>query len=107
MTLFSENEKPTAPPGGPDAPPDAGGVLRPGAHRGPRAASARRRRTCGIPVTRAISAWGSGRTGITNIPHDYPGHWVEQQYMPDDRPGAHSYTPSDQGAEAKLKKRKE
>ncbi len=24
-------------------------------------------------------------------PHDYPGHWVKQQYLPDELAGAHYY----------------
>jgi putative ATPase len=28
-------------------------------------------------------------------PHDYPGHYVEQQYLPDDLRGAHYYTYGD------------
>lgn len=38
-------------------------------------------------------------------PHDFPGHWVAQQYLPDDHLNAHYYTPSDQGQEAKLQPR--
>lgn len=30
-------------------------------------------------------------------PHDFPGHWVEQQYMPEDLIGRKYYTPSGQG----------
>jgi putative ATPase len=32
-------------------------------------------------------------------PHDYPGHWVEQQYLPARFEGARYYEPSDQGEE--------
>jgi putative ATPase len=37
-------------------------------------------------------------------PHAYPGHWVEQQYMP---PGVEGgwYQPSDQGYESKIAER--
>ena len=54
---------------------------------------------------------GNDRLGVTTgteyrYPHDYPGHWVAQQYMPDDRIGTRYYFPSDQGSEAKLKPRK-
>ncbi len=35
-------------------------------------------------------------------PHDYPGHWVQQDYMPPSAQGARYYTPSDQGQEAKI-----
>lgn len=54
---------------------------------------------------------GNERLGVKTgaeykYPHDYPGHWVEQQYMPDDKAGRRYYFPSDQGNEAKLKPRK-
>ncbi|MDR3052092.1 MAG: replication-associated recombination protein A [Oscillospiraceae bacterium] len=35
-------------------------------------------------------------------PHDYPGHWLPQAYMPPEVEGRRYYLPSDQGAEAKL-----
>jgi len=35
-------------------------------------------------------------------PHDYPGHWIPQAYMPPEVEGRRYYVPSDQGAEAKL-----
>ena len=55
---------------------------------------------------------GNERLGVTTetaykYPHDYPGHWVPQQYMPDDHVGVRYYFPSDQGHEAKLKPRGE
>ncbi|MBQ9263108.1 MAG: replication-associated recombination protein A [Clostridia bacterium] len=55
---------------------------------------------------------GSNRLGVTTeteykYPHDYPGHWVAQQYMPDEKVGKRYYFPSDQGHEAKLKPRGE
>ena len=40
-------------------------------------------------------------------PHDYAGHWVEQQYLPDEFKDKAYYVPSDQGHEGKIKKRKE
>jgi len=54
---------------------------------------------------------GNERLGVkTNqeykYPHDYPGHWVQQQYLPDDHLNARYYFPSDQGGEAKLLPRK-
>ncbi len=54
---------------------------------------------------------GSERVGSkTNeeykYPHDYPGHWVAQQYLPDEALGVSYYTPSDQGHEAKMVRRK-
>ncbi len=39
-------------------------------------------------------------------PHDYPGHWVAQEYMPPEVKGRKYYTPSDQGQEAKLRERR-
>ena len=39
-------------------------------------------------------------------PHDYPGHWVAQEYMPPEVKGRRYYTPSDQGQEAKLRERR-
>ena len=35
--------------------------------------------------------------------HDYPGHWVKQNYMPQELMGTTYYTPSDQGHEAKTR----
>ena len=40
-------------------------------------------------------------------PHDFPGHWVAQQYLPDEYKDRVYYQPSDQGHEAKIKKRKD
>ena len=53
---------------------------------------------------------GNERLGVkTNqeykYPHDYPGHWVQQQYLPNDHLNARYYFPSDQGQEGKLKPR--
>jgi len=39
-------------------------------------------------------------------PHDYPGHWVKQEYMPPEVKGRRYYTPSDQGQELKLRERR-
>ncbi len=54
---------------------------------------------------------GSERVGAKTseeykYPHDYPGHWVAQQYLPDEALGVRYYTPSDQGHEAKMIRRK-
>jgi len=38
-------------------------------------------------------------------PHDYPGHHVPQQYLPDELVGRRYYEPSDQGYEKTIKKR--
>ena len=35
-------------------------------------------------------------------PHDYPGHWVAQEYMPPSLRGRRYYTPSSLGSEAKI-----
>lgn len=35
-------------------------------------------------------------------PHDYPAHWVEQQYLPDTLQGKTYYTPGELGREAEL-----
>ena len=39
-------------------------------------------------------------------PHDFPGHWVAQEYMPPEVKGRRYYIPSDQGQEAKLRERR-
>ncbi|MGN0240234.1 MAG: replication-associated recombination protein A, partial [Candidatus Weimeria sp.] len=38
-------------------------------------------------------------------PHDFPGHYVKQQYLPDEVEGTVFYEPSDQGREVEIKKR--
>ena len=48
-----------------------------------------------------------GAGGGYQYPHDFPGHYVQQQYLPDEFRKAVYYEPSDQGHEAKIKKRKE
>ena len=40
-------------------------------------------------------------------PHDFPGHWVEQQYMPEGIKTEPYYEPSENGREAKIKERLE
>ncbi|MGI6664819.1 MAG: replication-associated recombination protein A [Christensenellaceae bacterium] len=39
--------------------------------------------------------------------HDYPGHYIPQQYLPDALVGKEYYVPSQQGNEAKIKEAKE
>lgn len=39
-------------------------------------------------------------------PHDFPGHWVKQEYMPPEVKGRRYYIPSDQGQELKLRERR-
>jgi putative ATPase len=38
-------------------------------------------------------------------PHDYPDHWIEQQYLPDSVKDEKFYYPSDMGYEATINKR--
>lgn len=40
-------------------------------------------------------------------PHDYPNHYVAQQYLPQEVAGTPFYEPTEQGTEAKIKKRME
>ncbi len=40
-------------------------------------------------------------------PHDFPGHYVAQQYLPDGVEGLPFYEPTEEGAEAKIKRRME
>jgi putative ATPase len=40
-------------------------------------------------------------------PHDFPNHFVEQQYLPDGVEGTPFYEPTEQGQEAKIKRRME
>lgn len=39
-------------------------------------------------------------------PHDYEGHWIPQQYLPDDLVGTVYYVPSDQGNEQSIRERR-
>ncbi len=39
-------------------------------------------------------------------PHNYPGHFVEQQYLPDNLAGHRYYEPSDQGKEPEINNRR-
>ncbi len=39
-------------------------------------------------------------------PHDYEGHWIPQQYLPDDLMGTVYYVPSDQGNEQNIRDRR-
>ena len=36
-------------------------------------------------------------------PHDFPGHYVEQQYLPDQLQGTQFYVPTDNGYEAAIR----
>ena len=50
-------------------------------------------------------AKGFGHGQGYQYPHSFPGHWVEQQYLPDGVQGQKFYEPSDQGLEKEIKKR--
>jgi putative ATPase len=50
-------------------------------------------------------AMGHGTTYL--YPHDFPGHYVEQTYLPEDVQGTPFYEPTDEGTEAKIKRRME
>jgi putative ATPase len=59
---------------------------------------------------------GSGYPGAKRLghgkgylyPHDYPGGWVAQQYLPDGAPsGRRYYEPTDHGAEQSIRQRLE
>ena len=59
------------------------------------------------PPLRDTHYKGADRLGAGGgylYPHDYPGHWVKQQYMPDEIKDHEYYHPSDQGHEAKIHK---
>jgi putative ATPase len=47
---------------------------------------------------------GSGKGYL--YPHDFPGHFVKQDYMPEEVRGHRYYIPSDQGQELKLRERR-
>ncbi|MBC3795689.1 replication-associated recombination protein A [Acetobacterium tundrae] len=44
-----------------------------------------------------------GRGLTYKYPHSYPGHYVLQQYLPDDLVGTHFYEPTEMGHERKMK----
>lgn len=48
-----------------------------------------------------------GRGREYKYPHDYEGHFIEQQYLPDELLDRQYYYPSDQGQEKKIKDKKE
>lgn len=51
------------------------------------------------------SATGRGNDGEYLYPHDYPGGYVRQKYMPDDIQTQPYYVPTDRGHERKIKER--
>ncbi len=52
------------------------------------------------PVTPLMEDIGYGKD--YKYAHDYPGHFVEQQHLPDSLQGKQFYTPSDQGYEKQI-----
>jgi putative ATPase len=52
-------------------------------------------------------AKGFGHGQGYQYPHSFPGHWVEQQYLPDEVKGQKFYEPSEEGREKEVKKRLE
>ncbi len=64
-----------------------------------------------VPIhLRDTSFAGAARLGHGKgylYPHNYPGHWVQQEYMPPSLKGTRYYAPSDQGQEAKIKENHE
>ena len=57
------------------------------------------------PYLRDTHYSGSERTESGKgylFPHDFPGHYVPQQYLPDNLADARYYAPTQQGAEAKI-----
>lgn len=55
------------------------------------------------PVTRLMRNLGYGKG--YKYAHDYPGHFVPQQHLPQALQGRHYYNPSDQGFEIEVKAR--
>ncbi|MFZ5597474.1 MAG: replication-associated recombination protein A [Bacillota bacterium] len=49
--------------------------------------------------SRAADGLSGEETGEYRYPHDYKGHYVEQQYLPDNLVGEEFYRPSDSGEE--------
>lgn len=52
------------------------------------------------PSTKLQKEWGFGQG--YKYPHNYPGAWIEQQYLPDGAQNLRFYQPKDQGAEPRL-----
>ena len=68
-----------------------------------RPATCRLQSTSGMPHYAGAEVLGHGIGYL--YPHDFPHHWVEQQYLPDEIKGARFYEPSNEGFEGKLKER--
>ena len=50
---------------------------------------------------------GLGYSGGYQYPHDHPGHFVVEEYLPETLCGRRYYDPTDQGAEAEIRRRLE
>ena len=81
-----------APGDGAEEQPCRAGDLERAGGRPRRCASARFRRTCATPATRAPASIGHG-AGY-EYPHDHEGGWVAQQYLPDELADRRWYRPS-------------
>lgn len=46
-----------------------------------------------------------GRGVTYRYPHDYPGHWVDQAYLPADLQGSCYYTPTENGSEKAIREK--
>ena len=55
------------------------------------------------PVTRLMKGMGYGKG--YKYAHDFPGHFVKQQNLPDALKGKRYYSPSDQGFEKEVERR--
>jgi len=56
-----------------------------------------------MDASRDAKGFGHGKG--YQYPHSFPGHYVEQQYLPDEVLGKRFYEPSEEGREAEIKKR--
>jgi putative ATPase len=56
-----------------------------------------------MDASRDAKGFGHGKG--YQYPHNFPGHYIAQQYLPDEVVGRHFYSPSDQGREAEVLKR--
>jgi putative ATPase len=55
------------------------------------------------PVTPLMEAMGYGKGYL--YPHDYPGHWAPQEYLPPSLRGRRYYQPSEEGEERNIAER--
>jgi putative ATPase len=60
-----------------------------------------------IADSRSMRGKSNPKSRAYRYPHDFPGHYVEQQYLPDGVQNLPFYTPTEQGTEAKIKRRME